>query len=228
MSGRSVVLIVDQLEGLFTKPVSLSARNEFLTELADAIDDPSLSVGVVLSLRSDYLHQLDEWLEQRSTQVQHYKASIRPFTPEQAWIAITGPLKSQKLPYDESLIKTIIEDLSREAHPDQSGVTGSPATASIEPPHLSLVCDALYVGGEEPSFTQQAYQNAGLTQGILGQYLSSKLKALGDDGQLGRRILEALTTPSHTKAASCTPKEIEGLVKRDQETVALVLNPPRE
>ncbi len=57
--GERVVLVVDQLEELFTLCDSPTIRTQFLTALLSAADDPSSPVRVVLSMRADFLDRLD-------------------------------------------------------------------------------------------------------------------------------------------------------------------------
>jgi hypothetical protein len=57
-SKQQVMIIVDQLEELFTLSSDADARGLFLSALLAAADDPSAPVRVVLSMRADFLDRL--------------------------------------------------------------------------------------------------------------------------------------------------------------------------
>ncbi len=56
--GRRLVIVVDQLEELFTLSEDTAARELFVAALLAAADDPSVPVRVVLSMRADFLDRL--------------------------------------------------------------------------------------------------------------------------------------------------------------------------
>jgi hypothetical protein len=57
-ASRRILLVVDQLEELFTLCDDERARSTFLAALSSAADDPSSPVRVVVSMRADYLDRL--------------------------------------------------------------------------------------------------------------------------------------------------------------------------
>ncbi len=219
--NQPIVLIIDQFEEFFARPLARQTRHEFLAELMNVVIDRSLPVRIVLSLRSDWVHALralDEWYPDAL----NYEVRIRRFDLVQARQAITGPLELLEIPYEAELIDEIITDLLQEVREGTIAQDDTLVQELIDPPQLQLVCHALYTAAEDKPLTVNGYEEIGRAKGILKGYLHRKLTVFGSEQEVAQHILEALVTPWDTKAAR-TLAEIAAEVSSDETQVAYVL-----
>lgn len=220
--GREIVLIIDQFEEFFARPLGRETKKTFLAALSSVIIDRSLKVRIILSLRADWVHALrilDEWLPD----AMNYEVRIRRLSLDQARQAFVGPLEYLGIPYEAPLVDEILADLLQETRGDEALQTDSLFEPRIDPPQLQLVCHALYSTRVPTGLTVAMYEEIGQARGILQGYLRRKLSAFGREELLARRILEALVTPWDTKAAR-TLEEVWAEVGDQLEVIAPMLN----
>ncbi|MCX6032018.1 MAG: SIR2 family protein [Chloroflexi bacterium] len=198
--GQEIVLIIDQFEELFARPLTNQTREDFLDQLMAIVRNRLLPVHVVLSLRSDWVHHLHvlaRWLPEFSS----YQVPIERLNRNQARQAIISPLESLGIPYEEQLVDRIIDDLVQTARDDPRMQGDTTLQDVIDPPQLQLVCDALYEPGSLTGLDSQTYKARDGARGILKRYLHRKLATYGPDQEFAERALIALIGPNNTKEA---------------------------
>jgi len=185
------VLVFDQFEELFTLAHSERSRHQFLTELADLANDtmPSVlrsellrrfqegdpevtvetmqwwerqpDVRIVLSIRSDFLHLLD----QISTQIPgilRNRYQLQPLDRDKARVAIVQPaltegeFASPPFQYSEVALDEMIDFLTGKAVGEKTTLDGDDAHAfrqrnEIESVNLQIICQDI----EEKIIEQQ-------------------------------------------------------------------------
>jgi hypothetical protein len=98
--------------------------------------------------------------------------------------------------YDPALVDRLLQDLMDRPIIDKN--------ASVDPPQLQLVCDAVYVharGNHRQRITLIDYESVGGAQGILDRYIEAALrKYRGDEREVAKNVLIALVSSHETKA----------------------------
>ncbi len=186
-SQQPLVVIFDQFEELFTLQPDPDVRARFATDLAICLADIDLPVHIVLSLRGDYLTDLDS-LAVYVPSILDNRYLLAPMGRSDAEAAITQPLSMMRpsRSYDPALLCEVLDDLEG---------------MGMELPHLQIICTRLSAGlrPEESLITQKHYQRLGGAPGILGGYLRQEVEALGRDAGLARAILIVLVAPDQTR-----------------------------
>ena len=186
ISGRQLVVIIDQFEELFTVQNEL-ARNEFIDQLSTCLDDDLLPVRWIIGLR-------DEWFGQLGTFRPHLRnpyaneCLLRPLSRSEAALVITQPAARRQVSYEPSMVERLMDDMGRD---------------EIAPPHLQLVCSMLFDTLDGRSeITPTMYEEAGETKGILRGYLYRVLSRDMPQNmrEPAHRLLEALVTSEKRRA----------------------------
>jgi molecular chaperone DnaK len=177
--GKAIVLFVDQLEELFSLP--RGRQDELIEELSDCIKDRRLELRLVLSLRSEYLSELDAFREFLPTVLSNV-FRLYNLSDSSAVDAIVRPLESFGAKFEDEVVRLLIRDLRSEG--------------SVSPAQLQIVCDKLY---EQYSpngiITVEDYRRAGETRKILADYLEEALLKLAWSARtLAKQVLQALVT----------------------------------
>jgi hypothetical protein len=195
--ARPLIIILDQFEEFFIRHSS-QTRQVFITELAALYEGRDLPVKLVLSLREDWLAGLSE-LESQLPEVYRIKMRLLPFSAEQARQAITAPLAPFGIQYEAALLERLLADLSAETQDNLGGA--EPAT--VLPPQLQLVCNALYERvhkNQAQTITLADYEAIGQAQGILQRYLEGALlEYASQERTVAKTILMALVTSQGPK-----------------------------
>ena len=177
----TMYVLLDQFEEFFTH-VDEPARANFVGELADCLDDVSLNVRWVLSLRSESFGRLASFRPRiRSPFDNDYQ--LNRLTRDEAALAAVGPLRRHAISFEDGLLDQILGEL---------GAT------EIAPPQLQLVCTALFAAlpPGEKRFTLALYQREGRAPGILRDHLQRVLSRDLQQEQraAAQRLLESLIT----------------------------------
>lgn len=192
--ASTLVIIIDQFEEFFIR-FSRERRQNFIAELGALHDARDVPVKIVLSLREDWLAEVNE-IRERIPEVFYVDLRLLPLTRTQARQAIIGPAQRIGIRYDPSLVERLLDDLTQETSRNES--------AFVMPPQLQLICDALYeqVSGEGRTYiTTDDYEYVGGIKGILERYIEEALQEHhGPNRQLARDVLTALVTSRKTKA----------------------------
>ncbi len=187
-------IFLDQFEEFFTQ-LDEATRKDFINQLAECLEDESLRVRWVLAMRKEYFGNLATFRpEIKNPFANDYL--LRALNYAEATEVIVEPAKKQGVSYEPALVQKLLADLG--ANPD-----GSPG--EVAPPHIQLVCSALFEQLQEhraadptlpPTITEQMYDEEGGARGILHSHLNRVLKRnLSEkERELARQLLMALVS----------------------------------
>jgi hypothetical protein len=184
---RRILVVVDQLEELFTLCDSDDLRRVFLAALLAAADDPTSPVRVVLSMRADFLDRL---------------AGHKQFLGE-----LSRGLFFLSAPDHESLRETLVRPAELAGHAfEDPGIVEDmmqAATSKGALPLLSFAATRLWDARDRQRklLTVGAYSAMGGVGGAFARHADQVAAALPPAGQLMlRAILTRLVTPEGTRA----------------------------
>ena len=210
-----LVLVIDQLEEVFTLVTDESARTHFLESLLTAVLNERSRLYVVLTLRADFTDRPLQYVDFGDLLRQRTEF-ILPLAPDELELAITAPAKNTGLLLEPGLTARIIRELS-----DQPGVL----------PLLQYALTELFERRDGRKLTLAAYHEIGGVLGALGRraeeifagldqpeqdaarQLFLRLVTLGEGVEdTRRRVLKTELEDLNTKEAeySLTTKEHEG------------------
>jgi tRNA A-37 threonylcarbamoyl transferase component Bud32 len=185
-SGRRVLVVVDQLEELFTLCDSDDVRRIFLAALLGSADDPTSPVRVVLSMRADFLDRL---------------AGHKQFLAE-----LSRGLCFLSAPDAESLRETLERPAELAGYAFEPGIVEDmmqAATSKGALPLLSFAATRLWDARDRNAkrFTATAYNAMGGVGGAFARHADQVAAALPPQNQpVLRAILLRLVTPDGTRA----------------------------
>jgi hypothetical protein len=213
----ALVLLFDQAEELFTRFVDQPGRQkgmdwrlkwEFFDQLerligrrapSDPVDDV-LPVRFVISLRSEYIAQLDP-VRSFAWELDSSSFHLGMLSKADAKSAVTGPAGKFDYGYTDDCSTRIVEELAREER-------------YVEPAQLQIVCDKLWSvqghliakaegvhdRGEKPLIGLATLERLGFTKGILASFVGELLGDWPRDEQLETiELLEPLVTRGGTR-----------------------------
>jgi WD40 repeat protein len=186
-SGTVVVLVVDQLEELFTLcdvPEERAFYAEALVRAARSVDDP---VRVIVTLRDDFLLRAESLPALRSRLGPALMLVNTPEPPDLERI-LTEPVRRAGYEFDDA---SLPEEMVR-------AVAGSPAALAM----LSFTAGKLWELRDR-RFRQlghKAYRSLGGVGGALAHHAESVLKAMpADEQRLVREVFRHLVTSEGTR-----------------------------
>ncbi len=212
---REIFIFVDQFETFFTDVFTDEQRAEFISEIAECLDDSSLEVRVTLAMRTEYFGLVARF-QPAIEQPFEKELLLRRLTRDEAERALVMPAEVQGYSFAEGLVGTILDDLA-----DDSG--------AVAPPQLQLVGTALVerVPGERRDITSEDYEKAGGAKGVLRSYLERLLERLpAQDRRPARVVIEGLVRADQTRdvrTPSSLRAELEALrvpTSRLEETLS--------
>ncbi len=168
-----LLLVVDQLEELFTLVEDEPARTHFFNNLLAALADPRSRLRVVITVRADFydrpLHYmpLGEWFRAR-TEI------VLPLSPHDLERAICSPAERVGLSLEPGLVATIVSDVG-----DQPGTL----------PLLQYALTELFEHRQGQTLTLDAYQATGGVLGALSRRAEELYRNLDATGQAAARQL---------------------------------------
>ncbi len=112
VEGR-LLLVVDQLEELFTLTESEVERSRFLKLIASAVSEPRSRVHVVVTLRADFTDRPLHYAEFGDLMRQRTEMVV-PLTADELSRAVTGPAQRVGVAVDSDLLAAIVTDVSEE------------------------------------------------------------------------------------------------------------------
>jgi hypothetical protein len=128
---KPIVLFFDQFEEFFERIKTPEQRKPFVDQIADVYEDRASGACLVLSMREEYFHRLDEFRERvPSIFLKSSNLRLLPLDRDQAREAIVEPAKVFGTVIEDELVETLTTDLTTDA--------------GIPPAHLQIVCDTLW------------------------------------------------------------------------------------
>lgn len=212
-SKTTLYLFLDQFEEFFTKTTELDQKT-FIEELADCLDNNSLNVHWLISIRKEYFGYLELFGTRIRNPYENYYY-LNKLTRDQACEVITKSAKKSGLSFEDGLIDVILDDLGKD---------------SICPPELQLVFAALH---EESSVAQNhltfgLYEKEGGTTGILNNHLKRVLSRDISPVRrvIARQVLESLVTSVPQRATRSHQELINRLANKKipPEDVDIILD----
>ena len=205
---QRVIVVVDQLEELFTLCDSDEIRELFLAALLAAADDPSSPVRVVLSMRADFLDRL---------------AGHRHFLDE-----LSRGLFFLTAPDRDNLRETLVRpaDLAGYAF-EQAAIVDhmiQSATSRGALPLLSFAATRLWEARDRKRrlLTVAAYDEMGGVGGAFARHADQVAAAIPPSGQaLLRAMLTRLVTPENTRAI-IDRRELLSLAENSRDVEAIL------
>lgn len=181
---RPLIVFIDQFEEFF---ISLgdATREQFERELSECVNSPYIGAVFVLSLREDFLPELDEL---RLPRIFENRYRLKALSTEAARESITKPAERFGIIFDVHLVDLIVKELSEKGQ--------------VDPAQLQIVCDRLYnsMPDRETRITIGLYEDLGGVKQILADYVDSILDSLGPKRRLvAQKLLRSMVTSWFTR-----------------------------
>ncbi len=177
-AAGGLVIVVDQLEELFTVCRDEAERGGFVAALMAGWRDPTSSVSVILTLRADFYGHLAAYPELAAAVVAH-QALIGPMCPYDLGRAIELPAAHAGLQLQAGLVETLLDDVAG------------------EPGGLPLLSHALletWKRRRRLMLTVGGYREAGGVRGAIAKTAEDVLQSLPEaDRPIARAIFLSLT-----------------------------------
>jgi WD40 repeat protein/DNA-binding SARP family transcriptional activator len=168
-----LVLVVDQLEELFTLVTDENLRAHVLSILERAVSDPHSRVRVVVTLRADFYDRpllyrdFAELLRDRVV-------TVSPLSPDAIERAISEPARRSGITFEQGLLAEIVADVL-----DEPGAL----------PLLQYALTELFEHRDGRTLTRSAYESIGGVSGALTGRAEEAYLRLDADGQAAARQL---------------------------------------
>ena len=171
--GGELVLVVDQLEEVFTLVEDETRRVQFLAMLERAVADPRSRLRVVTTLRADF-YDRPLLYSGFAELLRDYVEALVPLTPDQFERAIVGPAERVGVSLEPGLLTEMVADVVTE-----------PGAL----PLLQYALTELHERREDNMLTQDAYRAIGGVSGALAGRAEEIYAFLGDRAQEASRQL---------------------------------------
>jgi WD40 repeat protein/energy-coupling factor transporter ATP-binding protein EcfA2 len=193
--GARVILVVDQLEELFTLCQNHWARRVFIEALRTAATPSSLATSttalVVLGIRADFYRQCLDY-PALAEALQDRQMLLGPMTVPQLRDAITGPAKAAGLRVDPGLVELLHQDAGLRAGRSHAEESGTYEAGVL--PLLSHALRATWQHRRAARLTVAGYRAAGGIHGAVEATAERAWAGLDPAGQTAALgVLLALT-----------------------------------
>ncbi len=111
--GPRLVLVVDQLEELFTQSRDELERRQFVDSLVSAVRDPNGAVTVIVALRADFYGQCSAYPDLAGL-LDEGATLLCPMVPDEIRAAVDGPAELAGLEVQPGLTELIVRDVGEE------------------------------------------------------------------------------------------------------------------
>lgn len=171
---KTLLLVIDQFEELFTGPSTAATRTQyidFLLELA-----ATRWVKIAITLRADYYDSLFQYPQMIRVAKQF---NVYPMTAEELREAIEKPADATGRSFEEGLVSRILDDIAN-----------SPGDLALLEFTLTRLWEYQTASG---LFTHAAYEAIGEVSGAIAQHADKVLGEIGDNLQdNARRLFQRL------------------------------------
>jgi len=220
-SHEHIVIFLDQFERFFVN-VPMAKRRDFIQAFQVALAQTTAEeMNFVIILRHEFFGRLitefEAVIPEFLNQAAHF--NLQPLSLVEARDAIIKPLArlEVKIVYDETFVdEVLIAGLAEQQH-------SSSGSKEIDPPHLQIVCNALYEAAyakltrEQKTaviINQALYDSLGGAAQILNTYLDKTLAAIASadkDNAIIRSMLKVMINSSGTRQFVKTEQLAEAL-----------------
>jgi serine/threonine protein kinase len=186
--NQRVLLVIDQLEELYTLVANASERLAFTACLASAADDPSAPVRVVVTIRSDFIDRVAED-SYFMAELARSLFFLAPPGRDSLRDALVEPAEQAGYQFESPAMVQHMLDHLTETH----GAL----------PLLQFAASKLWERRDRGRrlLTEDSYREIGGITGALASHADSVIAELAPAGQaLARTVLVALVTPERTRA----------------------------
>ena len=198
ITSSRVLLLVDQLEEVYTLVEDEATRERFTEAVCSAGDDPQSPVRVVFTLREDYLGRMA--IGPVAREVLGRVTVLRSPDARALEEILVRPVEAAGYRYDNpGLVQEMIEEIQGEA-------------ACL--PLLQFAAQVLWQQRDtKDRLLQRAtYEKMGGLSGALAQHADAVLEGLSpDEIRVARRLFLRLVTPEGTKSVLPRTRLLEGL-----------------
>lgn len=158
---KPVIVMLDQFEEFFTR-LNEKTQETFIKTVGRLTALPPPFPRFVFVLREDMLAEMSRF-KPALPEIFHHEYRLNRLSRSQAACAIVEPARMVGCTLDERLVERLVDDLS-----DQN---------DVDPPHLQIVCDALYdARNTDNHIAEEAYDRLGGAGEILAEYLLRVLR----------------------------------------------------
>jgi len=209
--ARRVLLLVDQLEQVFTLCKDESARAQFLANLLYAGSVPGGRCVVVSTIRADFYNRFGAYPEFAGA-VAAQQFLVGNMQYEGLVDAIKQPAKINGLEFEAGLVETIADD-----------VMGQPGAL----PLLQHALLELWQRRKNGRMTLEAYIDTGRVQGAIAKRADAIYELFSDkEKTVMQRIMLRLTQPGDGTEDTKRPASLDELItgQEDQSTVEYIVN----
>ena len=201
-----LVLVVDQLEELFTLVAGEDRRSQFLTLLARAATDSRSRLRVVVTLRADFYDRPLRYREFAEL-LRDRVLSLTPLSPEEIERAISVPAAAVGVSLEQGLLAEIVADVL-----DEPGAL----------PLLQYALTELFAQRDVDTMTRFAYGSIGGVSGALASRADELYAGLGESGQAAaRQFFLQLVAVGEGEADTRRPVALADLASLDVDQEAL-------
>lgn len=166
-ADSELLIVIDQLEELFTLVDDEATRRHVLDSLYTAVMDPRSRVRVIVTLRADFYDRPLQY--PRFGQLMRQRTEVvLPMDAEDLEQAITGPAKRAGLHLENGLVTAIVADVN-----EQPGAL----------PLLQYALTELFERRKGQTLTTSAYSEIGGTMGALARRADELYAGLGEEAQ---------------------------------------------
>jgi WD40 repeat protein/DNA-binding SARP family transcriptional activator len=206
LDAERVLLVVDQLEEVFTLCSDVEQRRAFLDNLTTAATTPDGRTIVIATLRADFYGRLADHPRLADLASSH-QFLVPPMDEVGLADAIEGPAHAAGLRLEARLTETILRDVAR-----QPGALPLLGHALLE----------LWRRRSGSSLTLEGYRATGGVEGALAQRAEAVHGSLTTDEQaIARRVILRLTQPGDGTADTRRRVTFAELVSREEERAAV-------
>ncbi|MEN9501976.1 MAG: hypothetical protein RI964_1261 [Pseudomonadota bacterium] len=201
-----LVLILDQFEEFFRYQRHGGSFRAFVDELTAVINDLSLPVSVVISMREDFAMELNAFKPALPNLLFENYYRLEKLTRQAARQAILDPVYQLGCDYEPALLERLLQDLQDRKREQLSlpHVISTDSVDSVDPPYLQIVCAYLWrlKPAQETTLRFASYAQAGGVDGILRYFLDDALNHLSHaDKQLASQAFDYLAAQRGMKMA---------------------------